>query len=118
MRLRWDIADLTSSDGHAVRAIFTGSIAPIQDATEQRMLEEAFFRNGPVVTVDDVTAYFGPSLASAARVFAGSMGVETLLADGGKASLVQKLTEAGRALAFGCGLELLPPFELDLDSPR
>src|ERR1700683_4942831 len=117
LRLRWDLTDLITSDGYSVRTSFSSSINPLQDATEQKMLEEAFFRTGSMVTLDDVTAYFAQPLVSAARLFAGSMAVESLLAEAGRSSLTSKLTEAGRAVAFGCGLELLPPFELDLDSP-
>jgi hypothetical protein len=40
-----------------------------------------------------------------------------LLSDASRTALLAALMDAGRAVAFGCGVELLPPAQIDLESP-
>ena len=117
LRVRWELPDLTSADGHAVKGVFTCTVRPLDDPTERKMLEEVFLGRSPAVTTADVAAHFAPVLEAAARKEAGSLTAEALLSDAGTSAVVGKIADAGKAVAFGCGVELLPPFEAGLDSP-
>jgi hypothetical protein len=117
VRVRWELTDINTSDGQSVRAIFSAAVRPLEGAADRKMLEEAFFGSATAVTAADVATHFRGALDSAARRAADSSELPALLSEAGRTALANKLAEAARGVAFGCGLELLPPFELELDSP-
>jgi len=115
VRLRWVFDDLTSSDGHTLRAVLSAAVQAVDDAAERRLLEEAFLTRGSAVTSADVAEFFGNSLEPAARRAAGAGEAASLLSDAGRNALLNKLIDMAKGVAFGCGLEVLPPFELELE---
>jgi hypothetical protein len=117
VRVRWELPDLTSSDGHSVRGVFRAAVRALDEPAERKMLEEVFLTGDSAVTSAEVVRYFSSALESLARRQVGTGDAQTILSDAGKSLLLSKLGEAARSVAFGCGLELLAPFELDLDSP-
>jgi hypothetical protein len=117
VRVRWELTDINCSDGQSLRAVFTAAVRPLEGAADRKMLEEAFFGSATAVTAADVAAHFTGALDSAARRIAASSDLPSLLSDAGRSGFAGRLADAARAVAFGCGLELLPPFELELDSP-
>ena len=117
VRVSWEMADLATSDGYAVRAVFSGLIQPVEDSAERRLLEESFLSRATVMTVPDVAAFFRPSLESVARRTVSATDAAALLTDATRSSLQKNLADAARAVAFGCGLQVAPPLELELDSP-
>jgi len=117
VRVRWNLNELTTSDGHRLKGVFTASVRALDDATERRMLEEVFLSERPAVTTEDVAAQLAPALHSAADKAASARPAADWLADATKQSMIDALAAAGKAVAFTCGIELLPPFHLDLESP-
>jgi hypothetical protein len=117
VRLRWDLTELTTTDGHLMRGVFTSSARALPEPNELRMLDEALLGSRPVVTSADVVAYFADAISSAARKHALEMDAQILLADQGKQALAAALMEAAAAVAFGCGIEMLQPAQVELDCP-
>jgi hypothetical protein len=117
MRVSWQLNDLATSDGHTVHAIYSCAVHALPDANDQKMLEETFLSSRPVVSAADVSHHFERALRSAAASHARTLTAEEFLAEPGRHALVAALRSAGEALAFSCGLELLPPNQLDLECP-
>ena len=116
-RAAWEMNDLLSSDGHAVRVVFAAAVKALDEPAERRLLEEAFLGAASVVTTGDVAAFFAEAIKSAARRQIALHEAAGILSEGGRAQLCAAVADAGRAVAFGCGIEFLPPFELQADSP-
>ena len=117
LRVRWALADLVAKDGHDVRLAFTCSVRALPDPTERRMLDEVLLRGHQRLTDQDVVEHFRDALrGAAAKVVEQRAGTE-LIADTGRAELTEALRAAAGRVAFACGLEVLPPFSLDAESP-
>jgi hypothetical protein len=117
VRLKWNLTDLATTDGHLARGTFSGSARALPESNQLKMLEEALLGSRPVVTLDDVVGYFAEAISSAARKHARGIDSQTLLGDEGKQKLAAALLEAADAVAFGCGIEMLQPVQVELDCP-
>jgi hypothetical protein len=118
LRVRWEFPDLVAADGHELRCTFTASVRAIPDRTERLALEEVLLAGRNSVFADDVAQHFYASLrAAAARVAQGHEGKEWMEGNGARQELVDALKAAAAAVAFACGLEVLPPLQVDLQSP-
>src|SRR3954462_2087660 len=110
LRVRWSFDDLTSADGHRVRCAFACSVRAIDDPSERRMLAESLLGSKSIAYDSDVAAHFAPALRdTAARIATERNGVD-LVAEAGRQLLCDALKAAANPVAFGCGLEVLPPF--------
>ena len=58
VRVRWNLDDLVTSDGHKLHCAFTCSVAALSDPSEKRMLEEVFLNRAHAVTTQAVVAHF------------------------------------------------------------
>ena len=117
LRIRWNFVDLTTSDGHELRAAFACSARAIADATEGRMLEEVLLGGRYCLTDDDLARHFAPALRTASNQVAQKHTASQLAGDEVKAEMTDALRSAAKPVAFACGIELLPPFEIELQSP-
>lgn len=117
LRVKWVFDDLVTTDGHALRCTFSCSVQGLADPTERRMLQEVLLQGQHSVTDQTVVTHFTPGLRSAAERVASARDVADLLEESGKAALLDALRTAGKAVAFACGVELLPPFHVEAESP-
>jgi hypothetical protein len=117
LRARWVIDGLITADRNDLRCTFSCSVRALADPTERRMLTEVLMGPRRSVTDADVVAHFAPTLRNAAAEQAGLKGVEVWLSPEGKPPLVAALKKAAEAVAFACGVEVLAPFEVELQSP-
>lgn len=117
LRLKWELTELTTSDGHLARGAFITSVRALPDANELKMLDEALLGSRPVATMSDVIAYFADAILSAARKQALIAEAQALLGDKGRQAMATLLMEAAGAVAFACGIEILQPAQVDLDCP-
>jgi hypothetical protein len=116
MRLRWAMEKLVSGDGHELRADFSCSVQVLSEPAEQQMLAEVFLNNGNSVWAEAAIAHFQPSLRAAiAQVCGVRPAAESVGAN--NQQLIDALRTAAGRVAFSCGLEILPPFDLDVQSP-
>jgi len=117
LRARWVIDELITADRNNLRCTFSCSVRALPDPTERRMLAEVLLGPRRSLTDADVVAHFAPTLRNAAADQAGLKGVEVWLSPEGKPPLVAALKKAAEGVAFACGLEVLAPFEVELQSP-
>ena len=117
LRVKWTFDDVVTGDGHALRLTFSCSVAALPDPTEQKMLREVLLEWRNSVTDETIVAHFTPALRAAADRIAESRTVATMLDDEGKRALADALKTAGNAVAFACGVEMVPPLLVEAESP-
>lgn len=117
LRVRWTIDDLVTSDGHRLVCVFSCGLRVLPNSTEQKMLREAFLERHPTLNISTVISHFAPAITAAVDRAAVNRTVETCLSDETRKSMAMALRQVTEAVAFSCGLELLAPFEVELDSP-
>lgn len=117
MRVRWVIDDLVTSDGHRLVCHFFCGLRVLPSSTEQKMLREAFLERQSALNVVTVISHFAPAITAAADRAAVNRTVQTCLSEENHKSMATALRQVAEAVAFSCGLELLAPFEVELDSP-
>jgi hypothetical protein len=117
MRVRWNLDDLVTSDGHKLHCAFTCSLTALADPSERRMLEEVFLGRGQAVTTEAVVAHFAPALRAAAGKAAGRHSASEWVENELKQPMVEALRDGAKSVAFSAGLEILPPFEVAFESP-
>jgi hypothetical protein len=116
-RLTWTLDDLPAADGHALRVRFACGVKALADPAESQMLRDVLMGGRRAVTLDDVNRHFAPTLRTAAVGVADDKGVEAWLTGEDKDEFESTLRTAAEKLAFACGLEILGPFQVDLESP-
>ena len=116
-RARWMINNLATADGHRLNAIFSCSVKAVDEAAERKMLAEVFLARKQSASVDDVLMHFEPSLRAAAGEFVGTQKIASGIELELKSQLSDHLRKAAERTAFSCGLEILAPFALEVDSP-
>ena len=67
LRLRWELSELVTADGHTAQGTFTGTVRALPQPNELKMLEEAMLSAGPAATAAGVVAHFAASISTAAR---------------------------------------------------
>lgn len=117
VRMRWNLDDLVTADGHKLHCSFTCSIAALDEPSERRMLEEVFLMRGFIVTSDAVAAHFAPALRAAAPKAAGHHNAADWIEGDLKQPMTDALAQAAKAVAFSAGLDVLPPFDISFESP-
>lgn len=113
-RLRWRWDDLVAADGHRLLAVFTTAVTAVNDPAEQHLFRETFSGDATDTRVAD---HFAPALRSAANDIASKHTIDDLLHDGTHEKISAAMLAAARAVAFACGLDVLPPTRLELSSP-
>jgi hypothetical protein len=118
LRLRWELSELLTSDGHALMGSVACSVRAIPDRTERRMLEEVLLDGQVSVNAASVAAHFLSAMRSAAaRVARQHPASDWVSNEACKQELIDALKIAATSVAFSCGVEILPPFQLDVQSP-
>ena len=116
MRLRWPLSGAITADHQSLQCLFSCAVRGLTDPTEQRMLREVLVRSESAVTGADVISHFAPSLRRAVAERVSGNGVEFWLSKDGHAALAETLKKSAEAVAFGCGLEVIGPFDLKVES--
>jgi hypothetical protein len=116
-RLRWELSELTTSDGHTARGAFMATVRALPEENELRMLEEALLGTKSAVTSGDVIDYFATAILAAARKFSTGWEAKALLAEDGRRKLLDAVLESAGGVGFGCGIEVIQPAQVDLDCP-
>ena len=117
LRVRWSFNELTAQDGHALRVVFTCSVRALSDSIERRMFEEVLLGPRYSLTDDDLAMHFEPPLNTAAVRAAEKHTAAEWVTNDFHADMIEALRLAAAPVAFGCGVELLPPFQVDITSP-
>ena len=117
MRVRWSFNELLTADGHELRVGFTCSARALPDPTERKMFEEVLLGSRYALTDDDLAAHFERSIGPAAAKAAEKHTAAEWAGENFAGELTDALRSAADAVAFGCGIELLSPFQVEVQSP-
>src|SRR3954447_4874892 len=116
LRVRWVLEGFSTADDHDLRCAFTASVRALADPIERRTLGEVLLGSRSRLTANDVSDHFAPTLRSAAAAAAKVRGAEAWLAPDARGTLLDALKDAAAKGAFATGLEVLAPFELEVES--
>lgn len=116
LRVRWAFDGLVSRDGHDVRCAAECSVRALPDATERKMLQEVLLDGRDTISTDDVAAHFERAVRAAVAGAVEARPVAETLADGGRKAVVEAIKAAAAPVAFASGVEVLPPFHVEVES--
>jgi hypothetical protein len=117
LRCRLRLRGLPTSDAHTLDVTFTFGLRALDEKVERQMLAEAFLSDRQAVTADDVAAHFSTPLRDGLAPLVTRQPAEHWVADAQKKELIETVRAAAKPVAFNCGVELLPPFDLAAESP-
>jgi hypothetical protein len=116
LRVGWLFEDIPAADSHVLRIRFTCSAGVANTAADRRMFREVFLGLHPHVMAEDVVAHFAGALRKAAINAAAAHSADEWVTTK-TADMQVALANAAKSVAFACGLEVLAPFEAEIDSP-
>jgi hypothetical protein len=117
VRCRLPLRGLSAADDHVIDVTFSCAMQALDERAEREMLAETFLSRSEVVTIEDVVGHFSDPLRDAlARLIATQPGDHWLL-ESSQAAVIEALRGAAKPVAFNCGIELLAPFEVSIESP-
>ncbi len=117
LRLNWEFSDLSANDGHGLSVTFACSVRPLSDPIERRMLQEVLLQGRRSVSANEVIFHFAPSLRAAAAKIAPQHGaLQWLEEDSARTTMLDALRAAANATAFACGIEILAPYQIEIQS--
>lgn len=117
LRCRLRLRGFIASDSHEIDLTFSFSVMALDQPAERQMLAETFLDGDDSVTAEEVAEHFSPQLRDAAMQVISAQPAEHWINEANRAVIVDALREEGNSVAFACGVELLPPFELTVESP-
>jgi hypothetical protein len=117
LRCRLRMRGFIAADSHEIDCAFTFSVLALDQPAERQMLAETFLDNDDSVTAEEVAEHFLPSLHDAATQLIAQQPAEHWIEEANRQPLLDALRQEGNSVAFACGVELLPPFELTVESP-
>ena len=117
VRLRWSFDDLVTSDGHRLSVVFGFGIKAVAESADRKLLVEVFMTGNDTVMADDVAGHFAPTLKSTAGNIAASQKADAALSETARPEWTTALRKTADEIAFSCGLEILPPFDVEVTSP-
>jgi hypothetical protein len=117
LRVKWSVEGLVANDGHKVNVRFSCSVRALPEPSEREMLAEVLLNGKHAAFDKDVAEHFRSPLRNALfRAAEGKSGSE-LISDEGRELLANVLKSAAKPIAFACGVEVMPPFDVEVDSP-
>jgi hypothetical protein len=116
VRVSWYLNGMTTSDAHTMSGRFTVSVQLADNPTDRKMFAEVLLGSKSLLTISDLSEHFGEALRNAANETAPKRTVEQWLSGESRQEMMDALTKAAKAVAFACGLEILPPYQLELVS--
>ena len=117
VRLTWALPGMTSAESHSLLGRFTCSARVADNPTDRKMFAEVMLRDRASVTAADLAAQFTDAISTAAVRISRMRSAEEWISGDFRRDMIQSLIAAAKPIAFACGLELLPPEQLDLSSP-
>src|SRR5215471_5671449 len=116
VRISWPLNSMTTSDSHTLSGRFSASAQLADSPTDRKMFAEVLLGSKSVVTSSDLSDHFAEAVRNAATETAPKRTVEQWVSGESRQEMIDALHKAAKAVAFACGLEILPPFQLELVS--
>jgi len=118
LRLRWVFDQLATADAHVLEARFAASVRVANTDADRNMFFELLLCDRQSVTAQMLVEHFAPPLRAALTGLAmRSRAAEVVGNTDLQHTWIAEILKAARSAAFAAGLEFLPPFQLDLESP-
>jgi hypothetical protein len=115
-RLAWTFESILASDAHALHIRFSAAAWRLNAQADRKLFAETFPQNASPGS-DTIPRHFEPALAAAARQMAASHDAAHWLSHRGQSEMSHALHQAADATAFGCGMSIGHPLEIEIDSP-
>jgi len=116
MRLSWMFKDIPTGDAHTLDCRFACSIRIAGNPADRRMFVEVFLASRESATAETIAEHFARSLRTALASLAAQQKAAEAVDGKHTPAWIASLTKAADPIAFAAGLELLPPFQLDIES--
>src|SRR5439155_25453520 len=113
-RLSWSLDDLTTSDSHRLRVRFGCGARVADSSADRRMFAQVMLGIRPSVSVETIIEHFAPALKSAAAICAAGVSAVDWAEHRSDQTMLDALLSAANGAAFACGLEILPPYQLNI----
>jgi hypothetical protein len=117
VRLAWTFENLLTSDGQTLHIRFSAAGWRLDAPADRKLFAETFPPHDASPGSDAIRRHFEPALAAAARPSVGSRNADHWLSSQGQAEMSHALRQAADAVAFGCGMSIGHPLEIEIDSP-
>lgn len=118
MRVRFELSGIATLDRHDLRCAFDCSLRVAESSADRRLLAEVLLHDREALTRDGVVQHLSRKLVTAANDFAAQHTASELTGGGAtREQLLEKIRQAADAAAFACGLIVMPPFAIDVESP-
>jgi hypothetical protein len=117
VQITLSLTDLVSSDGHRIHATLRGGVAVPGNDIDRRMLVEVLLRDRDILLPVDAVSYLTTHALAPTRDFMTEKTGSHMLSPAGRAELLAFLRAICERAAFACGIELVEPIELDVQSP-
>lgn len=115
IRITWLIQGLWTSDRQELHVTFDAAVGMPASSADRQLFEEAFGHSR--VEPRQIREHFQSAIASAARQNAAQRESGFWLSEEGSLRMREVLRAAADHMAFGCGMQILPPLEVAMDSP-
>lgn len=117
LRVNWTLPDLATADSHTIDARFSCSARIADSNADRRMFTEVFLSSADSVGSDTIVRHFAAALKSAMTKLAAQQPASELVGATSRETWILEIARQLKPVAFACGLELLAPFQLDIESP-
>ena len=120
VRVRVALDDgLTTSDRHELRCAFECSVRVADARADRELFEEVLLGSGRYRIQDrDAAEHLSRRMRDDVAAFVAKRPADELAAGGEtRTALTEALRKSADAAAFACGLIVMPPFSLDVESP-
>ncbi|HVT90259.1 MAG TPA: hypothetical protein VHD56_15515 [Tepidisphaeraceae bacterium] len=117
LRVSWLVTQLVSADHHALHCRFECRAAVAVSPADRQMFAETFLPGRESVAVEQVREHLLPAIQQCLAELALKQTAGEGFDQPTREIWLSALRKAADASAFACGIELLPPFSLDIQSP-
>jgi hypothetical protein len=111
------LSDLIAADGHAIGATLRCGVAVPANDLDRRMLVEVLLRDRDILLPVDAAGHLTAHLMAPARDLVRQAEAAAIFSTTGRADLLTALRGICERAAFACGIEIVGPVDLDLNSP-
>ncbi|CAN5607013.1 hypothetical protein BH09PLA1_BH09PLA1_15730 [soil metagenome] len=116
IRVRLELSAMQSRDHHDVRCTLNCSVRIAENQSDRRLLGEVLLADRNALHREDVSGYLANQIRARIESFVGNQNGDDLLSGAARGELLKEACAAADAAAFACGLIVLPPYQLDVQS--
>jgi hypothetical protein len=116
-RLSWLLENLITSDAHCLEVRLGCGIRVAENSADRRMFAQVVLGSRSSVGIDVLADDFAPAIQAAAAAVAAQHSATDATEHRVDQEMLDALQKASESAAFARGLQILPPFQLQISSP-